>query len=43
MAGWWGIALVSKGVFLWQTGLFICLGVLLNVALIVGARRAQQV
>jgi hypothetical protein len=38
MAGWWWIAYVGNGVFLWQTGVFICLCVLLNAALIVGAR-----
>jgi hypothetical protein len=38
MAGWLGIAFVGNGILLWQTGLFICLGVLLNIALIVGAR-----
>ncbi len=37
MAGWWGIALVGNGVFLWQTGVFICLCVLVNVALIAAA------
>jgi hypothetical protein len=41
MGGWWGIAFLGNGVLLWQTGVFICLCVLLNVALIVVAWRAR--
>jgi hypothetical protein len=42
IAGWWGIAFVGNGVFLWQTGLFICTCVLLNVALVAGAWRLHS-
>jgi hypothetical protein len=43
MAGWWWLVYLGNGVFLWQTGVFICLCVLVNIALIVGAGRVQRV
>jgi ABC-type transport system involved in cytochrome c biogenesis permease subunit len=45
MAGWWLIAFVGNAVLLWQTAVFICLCVLVNVAIIAGAwsrRRAAE-
>jgi hypothetical protein len=42
MGGWWVIAFAGNGVLLWQTGVFICLCVSVNVALIAWAASAAQ-